>query len=146
MKKYMIFTVALVITTLIVLADDSKFTNALRNCSSYSESGNVNTEGMDVQSSKQIVGKQGDKCVYREKINFAGSNVTITCRFTQPQIKEITSVIDAYALVNQYSKNNIDTSKLSSVQDNPVVQVWNKYLQDSSVCTMEGLEKMKTNY
>lgn len=145
MKKYMIFVIALVITTLIVTANDSKFSNALRNCSSYSESGVVNTEGMQVQSTKSITGKQGERCVYKEAVNFSGANVTITCKFLPSQAKELASVIDAYALVNQYSGNSVDTSKLSAVQDNPVVKAWNKYLQDPSVCTMEGLEQKNSN-
>ena len=61
MKKYFIFALTIILTTLIVLADDAKFANALKNCSSYSESGSVQTDGINVTSSKKILGWQGDK-------------------------------------------------------------------------------------
>ena len=32
-------------------------------------------------------------------------------------------------------------SSISAVQDNPVVKAWNKYLQDSSVCTVSTSQK-----
>ena len=68
MKKYFIFALTIILTTLIVLADDAKFAYALKNCSSYSESGSVQTDGINVTSSKKILGWQGDKCVYQEKV------------------------------------------------------------------------------
>ncbi len=140
MKKSIILLLALVATTLFVVAEDSRFTSSLRNCTSFTESGTVNTEGMNVQSTKQIMGWESDKCVYKETVNFNGLNVTTTCKLSRPQIEELTSVMDAYALVQEYSNESVNTSKLSEVQNNPVVKAWNKYLQDSSVCTMTGLK------
>ena len=140
MKKSLIFIVIVLITSLFVFADDLSFTSAFSSCSQYSESGSVNTEGMNVQSSKQILGKEGDKCVYKETVNMSGPSITITCKFTDTQRYELVSVMDAYALVQKYSKDNVDTSSVSAVQDNPVVKAWSKYLQDSSVCTMDGLK------
>lgn len=136
MKKYLISISILLLTTLIVLADDSRFQNALKTCSSYSETGTVKTEGMDVTSHKQILGWQGDRCVYKENVNFAGINSCITCKLTKPQINELVSVMQAYSLVQKYSGADVDTSSISAVQNNPVVKAWNKYLQDPSVCTM----------
>ncbi len=143
MKKYFIFAFALVLTTLMVLADDARFSNALKNCSSYSESGTVNTEGMEVTSNKKILGWEGDKCVYQEKVQFSGIDSCITCKLSRAQIDELVSVMEAYALVQKYSPDNVDTSSLSAVQDNPVVKAWNKYLQDSSVCTMTATQLNK---
>lgn len=140
MKKYFIIPLLLVITTLIVLADDAKFTNALKNCSSYSESGKVNTEGLDVTSTKKILGWEGDRCVYQENVQFSGINSSVTCKFTQPQINELVSVMQAYALVQSYSAEKVDTSSISAVQDNPVVKAWNKYLQNSAVCSTVTLK------
>lgn len=137
MKKYFIFAFVLLVTTLVVLADDMRFANALRNCSSsYSESGTVQTDGMNVTSSKKILGWQGDKCVYQEKVNFAGIDSCITCKLSKSQIAELVNVMQAYAVVQQYSKGKTDTSNFSEAQNNPVVKAWNKYLQDSSVCTI----------
>ncbi len=137
MKKYFIFAFVLLVTTLVVLADDMRFANALRNCSSsYSESGTVQTDGMNVTSSKKILGWQGDKCVYQEKVNFAGIDSCITCKLSKSQVAELVNVMQAYAVVQQYSKEKVNTSNFSEAQNNPVVKAWNKYLQDSSVCTI----------
>ena len=141
MKKYFIFALTIILTTLIVLADDAKFANALKNCSSYSESGSVQTDGINVTSSKKILGWQGDKCVYQEKLNFSGVDSCVTCKLSKTQIDELVNVMQAYAVVQQYSKSKVDTSNLSSVQDNPVVKAWSKYLQDSSVCTISTNKK-----
>jgi cell fate (sporulation/competence/biofilm development) regulator YmcA (YheA/YmcA/DUF963 family) len=140
MKKSIVLVLALLATTLFVIAEDSRFTSSLRSCASFTESGTINTEGMSVQSTKQIMGWDNDKCVYKETVNFNGLNVTTTCRLSKPQIEELASVMNAYALVQEYSNESVDTSKLSEVQNNPVVKAWNKYLQDSSVCTMTGLK------
>ena len=141
MKKYFIFALTIVLTSLIVLADDAKFAYALKNCSSYSESGTVQTDGMNVSSSKKILGWQGDKCVYQEKVNFVGIDSCITCKLSKAQVNELVNVMQAYAVVQQYSNSKVDTSKVSAVQDNPVVKAWSKYLQDSSVCTISTNQK-----
>ena len=141
MKKYFIFALTIILTTLIVLADDAKFAYALKNCSSYSESGSVQTDGINVTSSKKILGWQGDKCVYQEKLNFSGVDSCVTCKLSKTQINELVNVMQAYAVVQQYSKSKVDTSNLSAVQDNPVVKAWSKYLQDSSVCTISTNKK-----
>ncbi len=141
MKKYFIFALTIILTTLIVLADDAKFAYALKNCSSYSESGSVQTDGINVTSSKKILGWQGDKCVYQEKLNFSGVDSCVTCKLSKTQIDELVNVMQSYAVVQQYSKSKVDTSNLSAVQDNPVVKAWSKYLQDSSVCTISTNKK-----
>lgn len=143
MKKYFVFVFALILATLTVLADDARFTNALKNCSSYSESGTVNTEGMNVTSDKKILGWEGDKCVYQEKVQFSGIDSCITCKLSRAQINELVSVMEAYALVQKYSTEDVDTSSVSAVQNNPVVKAWNKYFQDSSVCTMTANQLSK---
>ena len=126
MKKYFIFALTIILTTLIVLADDAKFAYALKNCSSYSESGSVQTDGINVTSSKKILGWQGDKCVYQEKLNFSGVDSCVTCKLSKTQIDELVNVMQSYAVVQQYSKSKVDTSNLSAVQDNPVVKAWSK--------------------
>ena len=140
MKKSLIIIFTIFLTALVVIAQDSMFTASLKDCSSFTESGTVNTEGMNVQSTKHIVGWDNDKCIYKETVNFNGLNVTTTCKLSRPQIDELVSVMNAYSLVQEYSNESIDTSKLSEVKNNPVVKAWNKYLMDSSICTMTGLK------
>lgn len=135
MKKYISLLVILIIGTVAISAQtSSKIVQALANCSEYSESGIVNSEGVNFNSHKQILGMKDDKCVYEEKISFGGYNSTITCSFTQEQRNEIVSVMNAYEIINSYSN---DSSELSDVQGNPVVKVWNKYLQNPSVCVIK---------
>ena len=141
MRKYLVYTLTILLTTLAVFANDTRFINSLRNCSSYSEFGTVNTDGMEVKAHKQILGWENNKCVYKENLQFSGVNTDVVCRFTKPQINEISSVMQAYETVMEYSDQKVDTSSPEAVQNNPVVKVWNKYLQDSSVCTMSGLEQ-----
>ena len=137
MKNIFLITLFILIsTTLISLADDVKFINALKNCSSYSETRNINTEGMNVNSHKQILGWENDRCVYKEKVNFSGTDSCMVCKFNKSQINEIVNVMKAYNTVQMYSPQEIDTSSYEAVKNNPVVKVWGKYLQDSSVCTL----------
>ena len=140
MKKYIIGFVVL-LSCLCVFAENNDFAQALKTCSTFSDSGMVKTEGMDVQSKKQILGWENNKCVYRETLNFAGINTNVTCKFTRSQLDEIFSVMKAYEVVSKYSSEKVDTSSSQAVQDNPVVKVWNKYLQDGSVCSLSGLGK-----
>ncbi|MBR6126229.1 hypothetical protein IKQ21_00940 [bacterium] len=142
MKRYIFAITTVILAVATVFAKDD-FVTSLKNCSSYTDSGVVETEGMQAKSTKKILGWEGDRCVYKEKVNFAGMDVTTTCKFTKSQITELTSVMNAYSLVQKYSNESIDTSSLSAVQNNPVVKVWNKYMQDSSTCSMSGLDGLK---
>ena len=138
MKKACLILAILLLTNLYVYSAEKTMTDALKTCTPFTESGSVTTEGMNVKSTKYIQGWQGDKCLYKEAINFSGINATTTCRFTQAQINEIVSVTNAFSLVQQYSGEQVDTSSLDAVQQNPVVKVWNKYLQDGSTCSVEA--------
>ena len=139
MKK--IFLLAIFISLgLYSYANDSDFSKSLKDCLYYTESGQVNTDGVNVQTTKQILGWNGNKCTYKEKMQFSGMNVDVTCNFNKSQLQEISSVIDAYSLVQQYSGETVDTKNSQEVQNNPVVKVWNKYLQNSSVCNISGLQ------
>jgi len=137
MKKFIIFLSFIIVTTLCVFAHDNAFYNALKTCSPFVNSGNVNTEGMNVKVKEEIMGRQDNKCVYKETLDISGSKSCITCRFTQNQINELVKVMSAYSTIQEYTGESIDTSKLSAVQNNPVVKVWNKYLNDSTVCSIE---------
>lgn len=139
MKKILTSIILIFCLTLVVKASDDKFIEALRDCSNYYDSGTVNVQGINVVSKKSISGWNNDKCTYREDINMNGSDIAIVCKFTRPQIQEISSVADAYFLTQKYSGEKPDTSSLDAIQNNPIANVFNKYLQDSSVCEMSGL-------
>lgn len=137
MKKYLLFCLTILITAIIAVADDDAFATALQTCSNYSNSGLVNTDGMKVKYKNEILGWNGDKCVYKEYVSYSGMDTCTTCRLTKRQINELVKVMRAYSTVQQYTGEDVDTSSISKVQNNPVVRVWNKYLQDSSVCTID---------
>ena len=138
MKKFIIalfiFSICL---TVFAKTQEDKFINALRNCSSYHDSGNINTDGVNVVSTKEITGWNNGKCSYKESLNLNGTNVNIKCSFPQGAIREITSVADAYFLTLQYSNEKSDTSSIEAVKNNPLANVFNKYVQDPSVCTVD---------
>ena len=133
----LIFTICL---TVYGVQSEDKFINALSNCSSYHESGNVNVQGINVTSEKQIYGWRNNKCTYKENINMGGINTNIVCGFTKSQIHEIGSVADAYALTLKYSGANAEIPSLDNVENNPIANVFNKYLRDPSVCTINSMQ------
>ena len=135
-KKILILTAMLSILCLGAVSSEADFSKALKNCTPFSDSGQVQTAGMNVQSTKRIVGWQGDKCIYKESVKFMNISSDISCRLSKAQVLELSSVIDAYSLVQKYSDSKPDFSDLESAQNNPVSKAWSKYLQDSSVCTI----------
>lgn len=138
MKKILLFVASIAITSLCVYADhDESFFNALSTCSSYTSNGTVDTQGVSADYKSQIIGWQNDRCLYKETVQFSGIDSCVTCNFTQNQINELVKVMKAYQTVQAYSGEEPDISDLESVKNNPVVKVWNKYLQDPSTCSMD---------
>lgn len=139
MKNKLLFSVlGLVVFTGFVCAEyEDSFVNSMRTCSHYVKNGNIAAEGMQIDVKEEIVGYENDRCIYRETLNMAGAKSCITCRFTKSQINELVKVMDAYNTLQNYSEEKPDTSSVEAVQDNPVVKVWNKYLNDTSVCKIE---------
>jgi len=141
MKRFLIITLTLSVCLAVYAANsDDKFINALKNCSSYQESGTVNVQGISAVSSKSISGWQNNKCIYKENLNISGMDTNVTCKFSRQHINEISTVADAYYLTLKYSRQNPDTSSLEAAQNNPLANVFNKYLQDPAVCTIGGME------
>ena len=136
--KYKVLLLLIFIACSSVFASEDKYIDALRNCTQYSDAGNVAVDGIQASSKKQIFGWVDGKCKYKESISINGINADILCNFTKPQIKEIVSVADAYFYTLKYSGETPDTSSLESAKNNPITNVFNKYLQDPSVCSIGG--------
>ena len=117
---------------------NDKFINALRNCSHYSNSGTIPLQSMKINSTTSILGWNNGKCAYREMMNINGTNISINCRFTKSQILDITSTADAY-LKTLPSNMKFDSLQLESIQNNPVSAVFNKYIQDPSICSISNI-------
>ena len=141
MKKFFTVILILIISCICTVSaqNNDSFINALRNCTPYNSSGEIDINGITAVTTKQMRGWQNDKCTYKESISFQDKTINTVCRFSRPQIDEIVSVADAYYLTQKYSQEEVDTSSFESVKNNPIAQVIGKYLQDSSVCTTEGL-------
>ena len=140
MKKTMVFIMTILVSALVSFANDEKFFNSLQNCSLYSNSGSSVVDGNKVNYTNKISGWQNDKCVYTETVDYSGLKTCVTCKFSKSHLDELTRVMKAYSTLQDFSGETPDTSSLDSVKDNPIVKVWNKYLQDSSICSMEMLK------
>ncbi len=139
MKKFALL-IAIALTSSIAFSEEilsPKFMSALSTCSVFSDSGNVQSDGVSLKSTKKILGKKDGKCQYQEVLNFENESATVSCGFTQAQVDEIIKVMNAYDILQKYSKEKVDISSYATVQDNPIVQVWSKYFMDSSVCTIK---------
>lgn len=138
MKKILLFLACVTVPTLCVYADhDERFFNALSTCAPYASNGTVDTQGISADYKSQIIGWQNDKCLYKETVQFSGIDSCVTCKFSQNQIDELVKVMKAYQTIQAYSGEEPDISDLESVKNNPVVKIWNKYLQDPSTCSLD---------
>ena len=136
--KHNIIVLLICLSCSSVYASGDKYIDALRDCSQFSDSGDVAVDGIQATSKKQIFGWVNGKCKYKESISMNGINADILCNFTKPQIKEIVSVADAYYYTLKYSGESPDTASFDAIKNNPVSNVFNKYLQDPSVCSIGG--------
>jgi len=140
MKKIFLslFLVSIAVTVFATdISQDDKFFAALRNCELYSNNGSVTTEGTNTAYKNRILGWKNGKCAYQEEVNFMGIVANVNCSFTKTQIDELVNVMQAYSTVQKYSGKEEDISNLQEAQNNPVVRIWNKYMQDPSVCNMD---------
>jgi len=137
MHKSLLLLLTMTLLCLVVHSTETNFSKALRNCTPFSDSGTVNSAGMSINSVKNIMGWQGDKCVYKESVSFSGIESDIVCKFSRPQIEELASVLDAYELMQKYSGEKPDFSDLEAAQKNPVSKAWQKYLADENICSVK---------
>ena len=137
MKRFLT-VFCLFIFCLSVQAENDRFIEALRNCSSFTDEGIMNVNGIPAKSYKKMTGWQNNRCIYKETVVLGDNQYTNVCKFTKPQIQEITSVADAYYLTLKYSNEEIDTSSVNAVKNNPLFKVLNKYLQNPDVCSLQG--------
>ncbi len=127
----------MLIAAITVTADDNGFYNAFQSCTNYVGNGEISTDGSIAKYKTQILGWESDKCVYKEHVNYSGIEAVTTCRFSQRQVDELVDVMRAFSTVQKYSTEKLDTSSINNIIGNPVVNAWNKYLMDSSVCNIE---------
>lgn len=133
MKKYLLtYGLILLCTISACIAGSSAFNTSLINCTPFNDHGTFTSEGNNIQFYKQIIGWEHDKCVYKEKINYSGMEICVTCNLTRNQLRELASTIND---IQYYDKLTVQ-----SVQQEPFVQIWNKFLQDPKTCKLGTAE------
>lgn len=139
MKKYLTILL-LFIFAAVVYAENESFYDALQNCSPYSSNGAFNhiNSGKNIQI--HILGMENDKCVYQEKIIDLELSSCMTCRLTQKQIDRLVRVQHKYSNVWEYPYKETFVYDPDNVQTDPVMELWNKYITDSSICNIEMSE------
>ena len=140
MKKYLYVLIIAIISASVIYAGGRNFADALQNCSVYTESGTVNADGVDVSTTKQILGWENNKCIYKETVNFSGINSCVICKFSKSQLAELAGVTKAYDVINQYSDNKQDVPSIEDAKNSAVVKAWSKYMQDPKVCSINMIK------
>lgn len=146
MNRHHFFGICLVITlfgglvSAKTIAENSvDFLAAFKNCDTFRSTDVVEIDGITSKVTKHLVGWDGYSCTYRETVEFKDLNFKsdVTCKFTGEQVREIYNVMLAESENSKKHPEQYQNLNLETAQKTPVVQVWNKYLGDSSVCKIE---------
>ncbi len=116
-----------------------EFMNAFKNCDQFSSVDVIEVDGISSKVSKDIIGWDGYACRYQEIIEFKdlGFKSKVNCKFNGEQVREIYGVMLTESEKASKNPEKYKNMTLEQAQKNPVLQVWNKYLGDSSVCKIE---------
>ena len=115
------------------------FLAAFKNCDSFRSTDVIEIDGITSKVTKHLVGWDGYSCTYKETVEFKDLNFQskVTCKFSGEQVREIYDVMLEESENSKKHPEKYQNLNLESAQKTPVVQVWNKYLGDSSVCKIE---------
>lgn len=111
------------------------FGQCLRECKGYFGSETISLSSVKMTSTKQILGLEDGKCVYKEHIKTKDASYTVKCYFTKAQRTELADEIDKFE--SNPANQDIDLNDAEQVQNASVSQSWSKYLMDGDVCTLE---------
>lgn len=144
MKKSFLIFIMFFLSSISVIADiDDRFFNALSTCTPYTNNGAFDTAGIAADYNSQILGWSEDKCVFKEKVNLMGLEACVICKLSKPQIKDFTDLATLYKDSLPSNIENMDVSSIEELKNNPVINLWNQYVQDPEVCTLNILETKK---
>ena len=115
------------------------FMKAFQNCEQFSSVDVIEVDGISSKVSKDIIGWDGYTCKYQEIIEFKdlGFKSKVNCKFNGEQVREIYGVMFEESEKAKKNPEKYKNMTLEKANKNPVLQVWNKYLGDSSVCKIE---------
>ena len=115
--------------------DTTSFTDNLKNCAQYYGSQTIELNDVKLVSTKQILGFEGDKCVYKESISTADSKYTVSCKLSKSNIADLVAIMEDFE--KDPKAQNIDLNDFTQVESSSVVTGWSKYLQDPEICSIE---------
>ena len=115
--------------------DVSSFGECLRECKGYYGSETKDLHSIKMVNTKQILGMQDGKCIYKEQIKTKDGSYTVKCSFTSAQSSELADAISKFNSGNE--GDNVDINDFEQVQNTSVSQAWSKYLTDTNVCSLE---------
>ena len=140
MKKIIfVLGIFLLASSFVCANHDDRFFTALRTCTPYESMGALDVQGVNADYTSRVIGWSNNKCVYKKTVRVPGMDACIECRFSRENLKKLTSVVNANRNNAGYSFENIDITNISSLENNPVVNLWLRYLQDPTICTV-GIE------
>ncbi len=115
------------------------FLSAFQNCDSFKSTDTIEIDGITSKVTKHLVGWDGYSCTYKETVEFKDLNFksNVTCKFTGEQVREIYTIMKTESENSKKHPEKYQNMNLDTAQKSPVIQVWNKYLGDSSVCKIE---------
>ena len=138
MKKIIILSFISAITVLTVMAEhDQRFFKALSNCTPYISNGSIEVSNVIVDYKSQIFGWENDRCVYKETVKFSDIDSCVICHFSRSQIADILGVMKNYKIAQSSTGEEVDIMNVKELKNTPVAKVWNRYLQDPTVCQLE---------
>ncbi len=132
MKKCLILVCLLFSVPAFAAEYSPKFISSLKNCTSYSTTETSNVLGMQIYTSRQIMGWSNGKCIYKEIKGPVNNKYTFNCRFTQPQLNSLVRS----ALQSSTGKTSVSTDLTEgSASTSGDDDVWNEYMSNLNICT-----------
>lgn len=115
---------------------NDKFISNFSSCTPYSESHDTEMFGMNVSSTIEILGRNGGKCGFKSSIMTQVATADIRCNFADNQIDEIiSSMQNNSSEIESFAKQGLEANT-AVMMENPAVIIFNKYLNDTGVCTV----------
>lgn len=135
MKKLLVGILFLIVCVSVQAKEDDLFLSSFMSCTPYTEKNSNEMFGMQVKSSLQILGLRNGLCGFKSSISTPSGDANIECNFTEAQRQEmISSMQDNSAEIEAAARQSFDAG--SQLMENPAVIIFNKYLNDTSVCTV----------
>ena len=117
---------------------DERLLNALKNCQPYTGYGSLEIKGVSADYKTQVVGlDEQNRCVYKKYVTVFDQELCTVCKFTRYHISEIVRTMNTYEVGYNESGEEVNIEDVEAIKNTPVVKLWNRYLNDPSICNVE---------